>query len=370
MKKKAKVIAFYLPQYHPIPENDKWFGKGFTEWTSVVKAKPLFKGHYQPHIPADLGFYDLRLPEIREAQATLAQEAGIDAFCYYHYWFGNNKQLLETPLNEVIRLGKPNFPFCICWANHSWYKKTWDVNTNMLNQEIIMPQTYPGVDDIYQHFYALLPAFKDSRYYKICGKLAFVIYNIKEIPNITEFKNIWEKLASINGLPGFHWIAYTAEKEDIQTERFMSFDSTILSLPLSFFVRQRKKIISKILSVSKELLGKFLSKPPFVYDYKDVYHSFSDNMYKNTKVYPVIVPNWDNSPRRNTGAVIYTNSTPDLFKKHVIEVINLIKDKLEEDKIIFLKSWNEWGEGNYMEPDLKYGKGFIHALHEALYDER
>lgn len=370
MKKKAQVLAFYLPQYHPISENDKWFGKGFTEWTSVAKAKPLFKGHYQPHIPSDLGFYDLRLPEVREAQAVLAKEAGVDAFCYYHYWFGNNKQLLETPLNEVVRLGEPNFPFCICWANHSWYKKNWDASTSTLNQEIIVKQTYPGIDDIYQHFYSLLPVFKDDRYYRIRGKLAFVIYNIKEIPNLIEFKETWEKLSTENGLPGFHWIAYTAQKEDIHTDLFKKFDSTVLSLPLSFFVRQRKNLISKLISLSKEFVGKFVSKPAFVYDYKDVYHSFCDIIYKDAKVYPVIVPNWDNSPRRNTGAVIYTNSTPELFRKHVEEVLALIKDKHEDEKIIFLKSWNEWGEGNYMEPDLKYGKGFIHALHQALYGEK
>ena len=366
--KKAKVIAFYLPQYHHIPENDRWYGRGFTEWTSVAKAKPLFKGHYQPRIPADLGFYDLRVPEVREEQAELAKEAGIDAFCYYHYWFGNNKQLLEKPLQEVVRLGKPDFPFCLCWANHTWYKKTWDSDTSTLNLKEIMPQEYPGKEDIEQHFYVLLSTFKDERYYKIKGKLAFVIYNVKDLPNVDEFKTIWEDLAVKNQLPGFFWIAYTAEISDLNTERFKKFDSTILSLTLSFFVKQRKGGVSKIVSIAKELLGKLRSKPAFVYKYKDVYHNFVAPICKSEKVYPVIIPNWDNSPRRKTGAVIYTDSTPKLFKKHVEEALDLIKDKTEDDKILFLKSWNEWGEGNYMEPDLKYGKGYIHALREALYE--
>ena len=123
MINKSKVIAYYLPQYHPIPENNKWWGNGFTEWTNVGKAKPLFKGHYQPRVPADLGYYDLRLPDVRQAQADLAKKAGVTAFCYWHYWFGKDKELLEMPLNEVVRLGKPDFPFCIAWANHSWERK-------------------------------------------------------------------------------------------------------------------------------------------------------------------------------------------------------------------------------------------------------
>lgn len=368
MDKKAQVIAFYLPQFHPIPENDKWFGKGFTEWTSVAKTKPLFKGHYQPHIPADLGFYDLRLPEVRAAQANLAKEAGVDAFCYYHYWFGNNRKLLEKPLQEVIRLGEPDYPFCLCWANHTWYRKLWDANTNTLNQQQIMPQLYPGIEDIKQHFSSLLPVFKDKRYYKIKGKLPFVIYNAKEIPNVEEFQAIWNQLAIENGLPGFYWIAYTAEKNDIDKTPFTKFDSVVLSLALSFFVKQRKTIVSKVLSLLKEYIGKWISKPAFVYEYRDMYHHFLDPICVNERIFPVILPNWDNSPRRGAGAVIYNNSTPSLFKEHVKEALNLIKEKNVEDKILFLKSWNEWGEGNYMEPDLKYGKGFITALKEALYE--
>ena len=160
---KARVIAFYLPQYHPIPENDKYWGKGFTEWTNVAKAKPLFRGHYQPHIPADLGFYDLRLPEVREAQAELARDAGIEGFCYYHYWFGNGKMLLQKPFEEVLRLGKPDFPFCLCWANHDWTTKTWVKGSSMVNNAMIPQQEYLGEHDDIKHFEYCLRAFKDHR---------------------------------------------------------------------------------------------------------------------------------------------------------------------------------------------------------------
>ena len=161
---KARIIALYLPQFHPIPENDRWWGPGFTEWTNVAKSKPLFRGHVQPRIPADLGFYDLRLAETREQQAILAREAGIEGFCYYHYWFGGGRQLLERPFNEVVASGKPDFPFCICWANHTWSNKTWNRKSAMQQDTVLMEQTYPGTEDDIAHFKSLLPAFRDSRY--------------------------------------------------------------------------------------------------------------------------------------------------------------------------------------------------------------
>ncbi|MBQ4029820.1 MAG: glycoside hydrolase family 99-like domain-containing protein, partial [Prevotella sp.] len=171
---KARVIAYYLPQFHPIPENDKYWGKGFTEWTNVAKARPLFRGHYQPRIPADLGFYDLRMPEVREAQAELAREAGIEGFCYWHYWFGHGKRLLERPFNEVVASGKPDFPFCLAWANHDWTTKTWEKG---VKDGMIAEQLYLGKEDYRLHFNTLLPAFKDHRYIRIDGKPLFVIYD-------------------------------------------------------------------------------------------------------------------------------------------------------------------------------------------------
>lgn len=163
---KPRIIALYLPQYHPFPENDEWWGKGFTEWTNVARARKLFPGHNQPHIPADLGFYDLRLPEVRMQQAELAKQAGIEGFCYYDYWFGNGKRLMERPITEVINSQKPNFPFCFAWANHSWYKKLWDPKQPG-KDKLLIKQEYPGIKDYTEHFYTLLPAFKDNRYVKV-----------------------------------------------------------------------------------------------------------------------------------------------------------------------------------------------------------
>ena len=206
---RARVIAFYLPQYHPVEVNDKYWGKGFTEWRNVVKARPLFRGHYQPKLPADLGFYDLRIPEVREAQAELAMEAGVEGFCYWHYWFGDGKEVLEMPLDEVVRLQRPNFPFCIGWANHSWKTSTWE-KVNGQKDECIFKQEYPGKEDNRRHFYRLLSAFKDDRYIKVDGKLLFVIYDIYAFPDFIGFKEQWNQMADSEGIPHFFFVSHTA----------------------------------------------------------------------------------------------------------------------------------------------------------------
>ena len=195
-------IAFYLPQYYPIPENDEWWGKGFTEWTNVTKAKPLFEGHKQPHFPADLGYYDLRVPEVREQQAQLAREAGIEGFCYWHYWFGNGKRLLERPFNEVLKSGKPDFPFCLAWANETW-SGIW----NGVSEKVLMKQEYPGLKDYEDHFYTILPAFKDKRYMRVDGKPLFVVYNPDDLPDMKVFCDYFNELAIKNGLKGLHLVA-------------------------------------------------------------------------------------------------------------------------------------------------------------------
>ena len=217
-----KVIALYLPQFHPTPDNDEWWGKGFTEWTNVGKAKPLFPGHYQPKVPADLGYYDLRLPEVREQQAQLAKEAGIYGFCYYHYWFGHGKQELELPFNEVLASGKPDFPFMLCWANESWHAKFWDKDGKASSKKMLIEQTYDD-DDIDPHFYHLLPAFKDPRYIKIDGCPAFMIYRPDEMPDPEKIIKRWQELAKQNGLLGITFMAYL--DSDINTDTFIKRES-------------------------------------------------------------------------------------------------------------------------------------------------
>lgn len=365
---KPDIIAFYLPQYRPVENNDKWFGKGFTEWTSVTKAKPLFKGHVQPKLPADLGFYDLRLPQVREEQVKLAKEAGITAFCYYHYWFGDKQTILEETLQEVVSLGEPDFPFCLCWANESWYRKCWHSDTGYLSKEIIFDQVYPGEKDYDDHFYFLLDTFKDRRYYKIDGRLVFVVYNLDDFEkgDVSAFMARWQELAKENGLPGFYFISYCNDEEDAKSKRQEQFDATILSqLRMPVTGMSNSKLIEKTFSV-RALISKWLNHALKPFDYGKVYPMFSSKLFSETRIYPVMIPNWDNSPRRGAGGTIFYNATPDNFKKHAMEILELVKDKPAKDNIVFLKSWNEWGEGNYMEPDLEFGHGYIDALREAL----
>lgn len=363
-----QIIAFYLPQFHPIKENNENFGEGFTEWTNVAKAKPLFKGHIQPKIPADLGFYDLRLPEVRAKQAELAKEAGVTAFCYYHYWFGNGKVVMEKPLQEVVRLGEPDFPFCVCWANHTWYKKTWSTEKNKLEQELLFEQTYPGDQDIVDHFNYLLPTFRDSRYYKLDGRLVFVIYNLKDQPveYWNRFKKIWNNLSKENGLPEFFFIANTLFTKDLDSELFNVCDMTILSLVTNCIMMQDFSIKNKIKYRLNLIWSRLLRRPPLVWSYKNAYPSFVDAKCKEENVIPVMVPNWDYTARRGVGGLIIKDSTPELFKEHILQVFDLISKKDVSKQIIFLKSWNEWGEGNYMEPDLEFGKQYIKSLNEVI----
>ena len=354
--KNSKVIAFYLPQFHPIPENDSWWGKGFTEWTNVAKAKPLYKGHYQPKIPADLGFYDLRLPEIRKAQVELAKEAGVSAFCYWHYWFGNGKRILERPIEDMLNNKDDDFPFCLSWANHSWFKKNWNSDVSVFSQELLIEQTYPGKEDVDNHFYAMLPAFKDSRYFRLHDKLVFVIYSIDDLVDSEYFIDRWRSLAIENELPGFFFIGHTYKLENIDNGIYKKLDAINLHLLGNAFNE----------SLSRRFISWLFKRPTNVVPYSSAINKLENNFLKKDRIFPTIYPNWDVSPRIGSIATILNDSTPELFKKHVKRILNLIAKKKKEDRVVFLKSWNEWAEGNYMEPDLKFGKGYIHALNEAL----
>ena len=382
---KARIIALYLPQFHPIPENDKWWGPGFTEWTNVAKAKPLFRGHHQPRIPADLGFYDLRLAETREQQAMLAREAGIEGFCYYHYWFGGGRQLLERPFNEVVASGKPDFPFCICWANHTWSNKTWNRKSAMQQDSVLMEQTYPGTEDDIAHFNSLLPAFRDPRYMTVDGKLIFVIYDPLKFINIERFIETWRKLAEKNGLPGFHFVGMTPSTltlrvaADGSRQRVMpnlkssaKIFKDVLDLgfdSVNSFGKRRGEMLyeGKWKNLAKTILRHVgLPTGSIRYDYeRTVCNYFApEDSWEN--VYPTILPQWDRTPRVASSDGVYVDATPEKFEQHIRQALNLIKDKTPEHRILFLKSWNEWGEGNYVEPDLQWGHGFLDAIHRAV----
>ncbi len=354
----VRVIAVYLPQFHPIPENDEWWGKGFTEWTNVGKAKPLFKGHYQPRVPADLGYYDLRLSETREAQANLAREHGVEGFCYWHYWFGNGKRLLERPFNEVLKSGKPDFPFCLGWANHSWHDKQFSKDGN---DKLLIEQLYGGEKDYAEHFNTLLPAFKDKRYIRVDDKPLFFIYAPFYIPDLSEFLALWQSLAKENGLKGIHFVANTHQIEDIDLLKSKGFDAVHLVRLFHVF----KKEFSIFRRAYIKAMRVFF-KTGQILDYAFCSKYFSGKEDCNEFCYPGIYPNWDHSPRSGKSGHILHNSNPVAFKKHVKEVLETVKDKPLEHQIVFIRSWNEWAEGNYMEPDLKFGKQYLVALKEAL----
>jgi lipopolysaccharide biosynthesis protein len=354
-----RIIAFYLPQYHPIPENDAWWGKGFTEWTNVGKAKPLFKGHYQPKVPADLGYYDLRLPEIREQQAELAREAGVEGFCYWHYWFGNGKQLLEKPFNEVVKSGKPDFPFCLAWANSSWEDKLFNKDGT---SKILIQQTYPGDDDYVDHFYTLLNAFKDKRYVRVDGKPLFMIYSYKDIPDVAHFIQLWNKLAKKNGLEnGLHFVAHTYDGNDADSLIQKGFDGVNVVRLFHFFQQNYSFIEKCYMKLMRIAFGKGR-----IVTYQKAAQSFVSQQDALDYCYPTIIPNWDHSPRSGRSGHILVNATPELFLKHIKKTLHAVNNKTPQHQLVFLKSWNEWAEGNYMEPDLKYGKGYLDALKNAL----
>ena len=384
---RARVIAYYLPQFHPIPENDEAWGPGFTEWKNVVKARPLFRGHYQPRIPADLGFYDLRLPEVREQQAQMAREAGIEGFCYWHYWFGKGKMLLQRPFQEVLASGKPDFPFCLAWANHDWTTGTWKKSYREFTNEIIAKQEYLGIEDYTLHFNYCLPAFKDKRYITVDGKPLFVIYEPYHFKDVTLFMETWRKLAEENGLKGIHFVGIIKSTSTVKRQADGTLTRTMPNLKSSADVYNNilklgfdglnslGKTRAEMLSIGKYnmLINEALRKklpflPALKYNYpKVVKHFFApEDVWEN--IYPTIMPQWDRSPRIGKSYGIYVKSTPEAFKEHVMDAINVIKDKSDEHKILFLRSWNEWAEGNYVEPDEKYGRGYLNVLGETLND--
>lgn len=357
-----RIIALYLPQYHPFPENDEWWGKGFTEWTSVGRAKPLFRGHYQPRVPADLGYYDLRLPAVREQQAQLAREAGIEGFCYWHYWFGNGKQLMSEIINEVISTGKPDFPFMLGWANHSWYAKNWNSNDNHGKDRLLIEQKYPGDDDIRKHYEYVRIAFKDPRYIKYDNKPLFMLYVAKEMPE--HMIELWNQWAREDGFDGVYFIGNIPDNEDDKAYLEKGFNAVIINRTASII---NKRFQSKCRFYWSKMKSHLWGIPDRMATYEQAARYFVDEQVDaKDSVIPSMIPGFDHSPRSGKYGLILHKSTPELFYQHCKRVLNVVAQK--QNKFIMLRSWNEWGEGNYMEPDLKYGKGYVNALHKALKD--
>ena len=361
MNKKPRILALYLPQFHPIPENDIWWGKGFTEWTNVGRAKPLYKGHYQPKIPADLGYYDLRLPIIREQQAKLAKEAGIEGFCYWHYWLGDGKRLMENIFDEVLNSGKPDFPFCLAWANHSWYAKNWNTRDTGKKDRLLIEQKYTGINDYRSHYEYILKAFKDKRYIKYNDMPIFMIYDAVNLPK--EIIPLWNKWAKEDGFEnGIYFIGNLASLKQHGNEiKDKGFNAITKSRILDIKYISTK---NRVRSYLNQLLNYIQGKPAYCFSYKKASHYFLSADDKQENFIPSIIPNYDHSPRSGKYGVILDNSTPENFREHLKSVFNIIKEK--DNKLCILKSWNDWGEGNYLEPDFKYKDAYIQILKEEI----
>jgi lipopolysaccharide biosynthesis protein len=357
--KRIRTIAIYLPQFHRTSENDKHWGHGFTEWTNVTKAKPRFRGHYEPHLPSDLGFYDLRVPEIREEQAELAKQYGIYGFCYYHYWF-NGKRMLECPFEEVLATGKPDFPFMLCWANGDW-NKAW-----IGKDEVIVEQEYSEKDDL-NHICYLLNVFKDSRYIRVDNKPVIAIYRSFLFPNIRRTIQIWREEARKEGLE-----LYICRMESLGSEGEIylrdGFDAAIEFQPhnLGQFAAKKRHIIN-ILNSKVQAWFNVKLNIPTILSYKKYVEYQIKRLLPSYPYYPSVTPMWDNSPRKvNLSFFAFKGSTPELYQKWLKSVMTKFKPYSKDENLIFINAWNEWAEGNHLEPDQKWGRGYLDATKNAL----
>lgn len=371
-----KPIAIYLPQFHPVPENDEWWGKGFTEWTNVTKAKPWYKGHYQPHLPTDMGFYDLRLPETQQAQADLAREYGIYGFCYYHYWF-NGRRILERPFQQVFESGSPDFPFMLCWANENWTRR-WDG----FDSEVLLKQSYSFEDDL-EHIRYLLPIFKDNRYIKIKGKPVFAFYKSNIFPDIKETIKIWRREAAKEGIE-----LYLCRFENFGNtgESYLEdgFDSGIDFQPFGNYMDAYRKIAqqeymnnypARATGKIKRTYYNIRGKKDQLLRHRNLDNAVDYNKYvdhilhtpiTSGRCFPSVTPSWDNSARKKDGVFMFRNANPDTYKKWLAYVAENIKKYNSDENFIFINAWNEWAEGNHLEPCIKWGRKYLEATKEAI----
>jgi len=349
----SKLIAFFLPQFHPTPENDKWWGKGYTEWRNATQARPLFRGHEQPHLPADLGFYDLRVPETRAAQADLAREYGIGAFCYYHYWF-HGRRFLERPVNDIVASGEPDFPFCLCWANEAW-KRTWERKERV----ILMEERYSDEDDV-AHFKALLPIFRDPRYLRHEGCPVFMIYASNHLPNVKATITRWQKMAREHGLPGLHMLRTESHHQQPGDPRSAGFAAGVQFSSLLY--RQRPRWLRGLHRVRRNLFGRWFPV------YQHLVGDYRDNMRRNLTEpipdyprHPCVIPSWDNTARRLEDGFILHGSTPALYGEWLRQV--LARDRTG---FVFINAWNEWTEGCHLEPCQRHGRAYLEETRQAI----
>lgn len=375
---KIRPIAIHLPQFHPVKENDEWWGKGFTEWTNVTKAKPLFKSHYQPHLPADLGFYDLRLPEVREHQAKLAKDYGIYGFCYYHYWF-NGKRILEKPVNEILSSGKPDFPYMLCWANENW-TRVW----NGSDKEILLGQQYSDEDDI-EHINHLIPFFKDPRYIRIDQKPVIAIYRSTKLPSAKRTLELWRQEARKHGLELYICRFDSFGEEGRSLTEDVGFDSAIEFQPMgklrrdfqlkveharfAGFVGALNRIRRRLYKSCPPQFKGFFYKPEYdgaVIDYNEYVDYYLSHGPVDYKRFPCVCPMWDNTARRKRDYFIFKNATPSKYRYWIEQVLTRFEPDSPEENFVFINAWNEWAEGNHLEPCQKWGTQYLEATKDAF----
>ena len=354
--KEKRVIAIHLPQFHPFKENDEWWGMGFTEWTNVTKAKPRYEGHYQPHLPTDTGFYDLRLPESRKLQADLAKQYGIYGFCYYHYWF-NGKQLMERPVNEILSSGEPEFPFMLCWANENW-ARNWDGGFT----DVLIKQDYSIQDDMDHMRWLCKNVFSDRRYIRVSGKPVFAVYRTSLFPNVKETLSVWRRIAAEE----FGTELYLIETKfpgDIENRNSITegFDAAMDFQPIGVMV-------SKILREKVKLLNpKDNSDFPEVYNYSD-YVDYCKASELPDRCFPCVSPGFDNSPRRVGKTFLsFTETSPNKYGDWLMnELCRGTSFQDDEENFVFINAWNEWAEGNHIEPDIRWGRKYLEKTKETI----
>lgn len=344
-----EVVAFFLPQYHPIPENDRWWGPGFTEWTHVAAARPLFDGHLQPRLPADLGFYDLRVPETRRAQWELATRYGVTALCYWHYWFGGGTQLLERPAMDLLENPRLPHRYCFGWANQSW-TGVWHGR----GDEILQEQRYPGEADHVRHFDYLLPHFLDERYLTVDGKPVFYIFRPGDIPGLAQLAALWRQMAKGAGLPGLYFIG------DADGPWVCEADQPLDAAVWNPAPPPRGHELEPFFS------GVPLRETPRAFAYDETYADWLLlGSSAEIRQHPCVVPGFDNTPRSGHRGILLHRPDPDVFEAAVTRAVRREK-AMPGPRMLFVKSWNEWAEGSIMEPDKFYNRAFLNALERGL----
>jgi lipopolysaccharide biosynthesis protein len=342
----VKLIAFFLPQFHPIPENDAWWGKGFTEWTNVTKARPLFPGHYQPHLPADMGFYDLRVRATRREQIAMAKAYGIDAFCYHYYWFSGTR-LLNQPLDDMLADPASDMPFCLCWANENWTRR-WDA----AEQEILIEQKYLPGDDL-AFIKSVAPFLSDPRYLRIGGAPLLIVYRPQKIPDAPKALQTWRDYCASIGIPKL--LLCAALTHGNWNYESYGFDAGVEFPPHNLIINAKNADIA----FDEPFQG-------LVVDYQDIASLYLSKDHQGQNIFPTVFPSWDNTARTSRRALIVLNGTPENYEYWLAKTVRQVEWKYPgEERPVFINAWNEWAEGCHLEPDRRFGRRFLEATASA-----